>query len=437
VNGYLTINPVADLPDLTVQDTSGNENAAIALSIASALTDTDGSETLAIRIDSVPGDAVLSAGTNLGGGSWLLTPGQLSGLTLTKQDSGAFTLVVNAIATETANNDMATRTANLNVTVNNLAPSASVNGPTSGIRGQALTFTLGATDPSPTDQAAGFTYAIDWDGNGTTDQTVSGPDGLQVTHTYTVAGSYTVRMTATDKDGGTSSSVSQGVTIAAIGLQPDPADANLTALVIGGTTAADVIQVQKNPTGPGVRVILNGTMYGPFTPTGHIIVYAQDGSDVIQVHNQITLPTLLFGGDGNDVISGGEGQNIVVAGAGVDTVNGGGVRDLIIGGLGSDVLASKGDDDLLIAGTTSHDANEVALCAIMQEWSSGNTYEQRVANLRTGGGLNGTAVLTASTVFDDNVADILNGSMGRDWFFARLTGLNSDVADKAANEFVN
>ena len=41
---------------------SGNEDTAIALSISSALTDTDGSETLSITISGVPAGATLSAG---------------------------------------------------------------------------------------------------------------------------------------------------------------------------------------------------------------------------------------------------------------------------------------------------------------------------------------------------------------------------------------
>src|SRR5262249_18248663 len=58
------------------------------------------------------------------------------------------------------------------VTVNNVAPAAGVSGPAGGVRGQARTFTFTASDPSAVDQAASFTYAIDW-GDGSS-QTVSG-----------------------------------------------------------------------------------------------------------------------------------------------------------------------------------------------------------------------------------------------------------------------
>ena len=40
------------------------------------------------------------------------------------------------------------------LTVNNVPPQASVSGPSEGLRGDTLTFTLNATDPSPVDQRA-------------------------------------------------------------------------------------------------------------------------------------------------------------------------------------------------------------------------------------------------------------------------------------------
>src|SRR5207302_1804201 len=79
----VTVNAVADAPTLTVADATGNEDAAIALSISSALTDTDGSESLSITISGVPTGASLNHGIDNGGGSWTLTPAQLAGLTIT------------------------------------------------------------------------------------------------------------------------------------------------------------------------------------------------------------------------------------------------------------------------------------------------------------------------------------------------------------------
>src|SRR6185503_1505743 len=92
----------ASSPTLTVQPAHGSEDSAIPLSIAAALTDTDGSESLEIRIEGMPVGATLSAGVNQGGGVWSLTATQLTNLTLApRPDSDAdFTLNVRAIATE-------------------------------------------------------------------------------------------------------------------------------------------------------------------------------------------------------------------------------------------------------------------------------------------------------------------------------------------------
>src|SRR3546814_6810687 len=73
----------AKAPVLSTADASGGEDTAIALDIAAALSDPDGSETLSITVSGVPEGAVLSAGTDNGDGSWSLAPADLTGLTIT------------------------------------------------------------------------------------------------------------------------------------------------------------------------------------------------------------------------------------------------------------------------------------------------------------------------------------------------------------------
>src|SRR5262249_39821064 len=88
------------------------------------------------------------------------------------------------------------------VPVNNVTPPASRRGPATGARGQVRTFALAAADPSAIDQASSFTFDINWgDGNS---QVSTGPASQQVGHVYTAAGTFTVQITATDKDGGVS-----------------------------------------------------------------------------------------------------------------------------------------------------------------------------------------------------------------------------------------
>src|SRR5206468_9298686 len=72
-------------------------------------------------------------------------------------------------------------------------PRATVSGPDVGLRNQALTFTFGANGmPAGTV----FTYAIDWNNDGVVDQTVSGPSGTTVNHSYATSARYYIAVTA-------------------------------------------------------------------------------------------------------------------------------------------------------------------------------------------------------------------------------------------------
>ncbi len=98
------VDAVADAPTLNVTSAAtGDEDSSIALSISSSLVDGDNSESLLIEISGVPTGASLSAGTDNGGGSWTLTPAELSGLTITPpaHSDAEFQLTVTATASET------------------------------------------------------------------------------------------------------------------------------------------------------------------------------------------------------------------------------------------------------------------------------------------------------------------------------------------------
>jgi Ca2+-binding RTX toxin-like protein len=175
-------------------------------------------------------------------------------------------------------------------------------------------------------------------------------------------------------------------------------------------------------------------------PFAHLIVYGSSGANVIRLTGGLAVPAILLGGGGGDTLDaqGSTAANVLVGGAGNDTLQGGSGNDLLIGGLGSDTLQGNGGDDILIGGTTSYDANLAALCALLREWGRTDaSYSTRVGHLKGGaGGLNGSYVLTAATVFDDGVTDTLYGNAGLDWFFARMTGKSQKdrVGDQGSGE---
>ena len=72
--------------------------------------------------------------------------------------------------------------------------------------------------------------------------------------------------------------------------------------------------------------------------------------------------------------------------------------------------------------------------AILDEWTSTDSYDDRVDFIRNGGGANGAFVFDDTTVFDDGVADLLVGDGGRDWFWI---GVKDKIQGRASNEIVN
>jgi ribosomal protein L35AE/L33A/urease beta subunit len=350
-------------------------------------------------------------------------------------DNGVYTVTL------TVSDGASTSTDTLVVTVANVAPTATLAGPADGVPGQARDFTFAAADPSPADAAAPFTYAINW-GDGTT-QSVNGPGSLaQATHVFTGAGTFTVSVTATDKDGATGLAVTQTVQVDLVQLQGGD-------LVVGGSAGDDTIVLRPADAAGAVQVTWNGVDLGAFNPTGKVLVYGGDGNDTIQLAAlpgdpeavPFTRTAMLFGGEGNDTLdaSGATGSVVLVGGAGNDTLKGGAGGNLLFGGAGADVLRGGSGDDLLVGGATAHDNNVVALDALLAEWSRTDAdYETRIAHLNgtQAGGLNASAVLDGATVPDDGVADDVWGAEGQDWFVL-AGGTNADGAnDPEAGEIV-
>lgn len=77
------------------------------------------------------------------------------------------------------------------------------------------------------------------------------------------------------------------------------------------------------------------------------MLYGGDGEDVITGGNQMDF---IFGQRGNDNITGGEGNDFLYGGAGQDSIYGDDGNDLIDGGSDADLLSGGDGDDVLIAG---------------------------------------------------------------------------------------
>ncbi|MBX3413494.1 MAG: S8 family serine peptidase [Pirellulales bacterium] len=456
--------------------------------------------------------------------------GKNARLTFTAPEAGTYQIVVEAVS-------------GIGEYRLSIPPVATVMGPDLVKTTEAPEFFFSASSHSDSLEAAGFNFAIDWDGNGTIDQTVNG-NNVTVAHTFANSGVYNVRVTVTDAASGkgvasdsiivyrlqnvagdlvwdgtggndvvffeqtgpdsvkvttatlAGASVNlvetiSGVTgrVLAFGRNGnDRLDAGLLATIaatleggrhhdtlIGGAAddilRGDFIGAQGDGAegndsligGPGHDLIEgDGLEGGKDTIRGGLgddtilgdggdgaegradWLYGDDGNDRIYGHHGNDFidggndHDLLIGGDGaeaNDTLLGGAGNDILSGSNGRDSLNGGAGVDLLAGGNGVDTLQGDAGEDLLIADHTYFDLNSAALLAIHAEWTSGNTYADRIAHL-TGiaGGANGTTYLIpGTTVFDDESIDQLTGGAGDlDWYIYNL--LEDVLTDHAAGE---
>jgi len=255
---------VARVP--TLFGTSGTESirgdqfaatASVALAISAALTDTDGSESLRIRIAGVPAAASLSAGVLQGDGSWLLQASDLPGLSMTAPTARNLSLQVTAIAQEGSSTAQTTGT--LQVAFQ---------------RGGNMSDTIIASSGDDTYDGGRGTDTVDY------------------------------------------SAISSGVSIdLAAGTATGPGNQKLIAIenvvgssgddVITGNSGANVINA-----GAGDDVIDGGAGNDRMTGVaGDDILIGGAGNDRVS------------GGDGNDVIIGGAGNDSYDGGAGYDVLD--------------------------------------------------------------------------------------------------------------------
>ncbi|HEX7240739.1 MAG TPA: PKD domain-containing protein, partial [Longimicrobiaceae bacterium] len=119
----------------------------------------------------------------------------------TYADNGAFAVTL----TVTDQSGLARTTASTS-TIANAAPAvSSALSAGSIVSGGSVSLTGSFSDAGTID--APWTYAINW-GNGTTGGTLSAPAQITGTRQFCAAGDYAVRLSVTDKDGGTGSDVS-------------------------------------------------------------------------------------------------------------------------------------------------------------------------------------------------------------------------------------
>lgn len=241
----MTVEGIADAPELTVGDVTGDENTAIALNLSAALTDTDGSETLTVEITGLPAGATLSAGTvDRETGAVTLTAAELEDLTLIPALGSIedFTLSVTATATED-NGDTATTVGSINITVEGIAGEATlVLSDAEGIEDVDIPLTINVTGVQENDTAQvtisnipiGASLSSGTIINGVAILTIAQLANLTITPPANSNEDFdlTVTVTTTDNESGEERSVSDVVTVGVTG------DADAPVLTVGNAIGA-------------------------------------------------------------------------------------------------------------------------------------------------------------------------------------------------------
>lgn len=218
--------------------------------------------------------------------------------------------------------------------------------------------------------------------------------------------------------------------------QLNPFDTTVRELVVIGTEGRDKIEIKAGDVDGAIEVKIKEKGRGKFKVRNEhgpvidrVVVYGLGDDDNIKVHSKAgAISTELYGGPGNDKLRGDEGDDYLWGGPGDDVLSGKHGRDVMIGGLGKDKIDGDDGDDILIGGVYLDSENRANVHALMSEWTRTDlAYAARVDHLLNGGGLNGSVVLNATTVFDDDTKDKLKGkplraaddSSNPDWRFGQ------------------
>jgi surface-anchored protein len=123
---------------------------------------------------------------------------------------------------------------------------------------------------------------------------------------------------------------------------------------VHGTADADEIQVGSTRRGH-VTVTFNGTTY-TFGDAAmrEVFVRGHGGGDVISAAES-RVPLVAWGGEGNDVLIGGQAKDVLSGGDGDDEIDGGAGGDLLLGDDGNDTVRGGAGLDILFGGDGDDD----------------------------------------------------------------------------------
>jgi autotransporter-associated beta strand protein len=259
--------------------------------------------------------------------------------------------VTNYGATLSANDGELTTDSVTSIDLTNTAPTAGVSNPATWVPSLDVPFDLTASaEPSPVDEAAGFTYVVTW-GDGSSDTYGPGATSAEsVVHQYGQLGSYSITITASDKDGGS--------TVATSTIDIVPVAVIDGVLRIGGLNDRNDRIIVSQGGGNSFLVRWNNIPFGPFDTADFSEIQTRGGAGADRIsYSNICYAAETHGQDGNDNIAGNRCDDVIFGGAGRDTILTGSGNNWADGGDGNDLIVSREGDDILFGGAGNDDLN--------------------------------------------------------------------------------
>jgi Ca2+-binding RTX toxin-like protein len=112
----------------------------------------------------------------------------------------------------------------------------------------------------------------------------------------------------------------------------------------------DRVRVLQHPGSTMVDVIVRREPFRQFDGVTAVHINGLGGPDVMYLGGNMTIPAVMDGGPGRDVLMGAMGNDRLDGGVGNDYIDGGPGDDVLIGGIHDDILVGRDGNDSLDGG---------------------------------------------------------------------------------------